>query len=209
MADQDDITTEATPDHSALRQRLTLLERELVALRRELTTEIEPAALPTTTVRVLTMRIGEDVYGAPIEAIVEILRYVRLTQVPEVSAGIVGALNLRGSVHAVLDARKRFGLASTPPRLGTSIVLITVGKHRIGLLVDRVLEVISLEPGQLEPAGGPLASSGVFALATVGTQLIQLIDTAQLLQPHVMRTLDAALESIPVRAADGGAEHGR
>jgi chemotaxis signal transduction protein len=207
MADQDDISSEGAT-HVALRDRLTMLERELSALRRELSYDVAPAALPDTPLRVLTTRIGSDVYGISIDAIVEILRYVRLTHVPEVAPGIVGALNLRGAIHAVLDARQRFGLAASAPRLGTSIVLVSVGRHRIGLLVDRVLEVITVQVDQLEAAGGPLASSGVFALATVGAQLVQLIDTQALLHASAMRQVTEVLESIPAPGGSDGSSHG-
>lgn len=189
-------------DRAPLMQRLALLERELSALRRELDDDATPPALPSTALRVLLVRIGTDSYAIPIESIVEIIRYVRLTQVPEVAAGIVGALNLRGSVHAVLDARRRFGLLAAAPKLGTSIVLVRAGRHNIGLLVDRVLEVILLQPEQLEAAGGPLASSsGIAAIATVGAQLVQLIHVDALLQPHAMQALSLALESIPAPEA--------
>jgi purine-binding chemotaxis protein CheW len=185
-------------DRAPLMQRLALLERELSALRRELDDDVAPPALPSTALRVLLVRIGTDSYAIPIESIVEIIRYVRLTLVPEVAAGIVGALNLRGSVHAVLDARRRFGITAQAPKLGTSIVLVRAGRHNIGLLVDRVLEVILLQPDQLEAAGGPLASSsGIAAIATVGAQLVQLIHVDALLQPHAMQALSLALESIP------------
>lgn len=185
-----------------LLRRLALLEREVSVLRRELDEEPVADTLPSKAFRALTVRIAADVYALPIDAIVEIIRYVRLTHVPEVGAGIVGALNLRGSVHAVLDARRRFGLPSVPPRLGSSIVLVSIGRHRIGVLVDRVLEVITLEPAQLDRKGGPLAAStGICALATVGTHVVQLIHVDALLHPHAMRRLTEVLQSRPPAAA--------
>lgn len=207
MAHHDDSSSEGAP-HAALRDRLSMLERELTALRRELSYDDAPAPLPDTPLRVLTTRIGADIYGIQIDAIVEILRYVRLTHVPEVAQGIVGALNLRGAIHAVLDARQRFGLSASAPRLGTSIVLVSVGRHRIGLLVDRVLEVITVQVDQIEAAGGPLASSGVFALATVGAQLVQLIDTQALLHASAIRRVTEVLESIPAPGGSNGNGHG-
>lgn len=205
MNDDESIDPHRTGDaagRAQIKQRLTLLERELSALRRELDDGAAPPALPSTAMRVLLVRIGADAYAIAIDSIVEIIRYVRLTQVPEVGAGIVGALNLRGAVHAVLDARLRFGLTAAPPKLGTSIVLVAAGRHRIGLLVDRVLEVIVLQPEQLDAAAGPLASSsGIAAIATVGAQLVQLIHVDALLQPHAMSVLSLALESVPAAAA--------
>jgi purine-binding chemotaxis protein CheW len=212
MTDKDHTEADSASDTAGrpqLLRRLALLEREVSVLRRELDDEEIADTLPTTAFRALTVRIASDVYALPIDAIAEIIRYVRLTHVPEVGAGIVGALNLRGSVHAVLDARKRFGLPTAPPRLGSSIVLVSIGRHRIGVLVDRVLEVITLQPEQLDRKGGPLAAStGIAALATLGKHVVQLIHVEALLHPHAMRRLTEVLESVPPRATASDNEGG-
>jgi purine-binding chemotaxis protein CheW len=213
MNDDDRFEPENTSDprdRAQLLRRLSVLEREVSVLRREIDDDERPASLPTSAFRALTVRIAADVYALPINSIVEIIRYVRLTQVPEVAAGIVGALNLRGSVHAVLDARRRFGLPPSPPRLGSSIVLVTVGKHRIGLLVDRVLEVITLQPEQLDAKGGPLASSsGIAALATLGAHVIQLIHVEALLHAHAMQRVRELIESVPAAPSAVDGDEGR
>jgi purine-binding chemotaxis protein CheW len=164
--------------------RLVELEDELRRLRRAVRGEVSAAPFPAgESLRVLCFSLEGDLYGTPIESVREVLRYVQLTRVSDVPACVVGLVNVRGSILPVVDARVRFGLAAREPRLGTAILLLEHGGRTAGLVVDRVLDVTTLDGGSLaQPKGAVAQVSAVSAIATVAQQIIQVVDVAMLLE---------------------------
>jgi chemotaxis signal transduction protein len=85
----------------------------------------------------------------------EVVSLGSVTPVPPLAPGLVGAMNLRGQVVAVLDSRlflPEAGAATapvTPPRIG---LLARVEEYRVVLCVDRVEGVLPMtELGSPEP----------------------------------------------------------
>lgn len=92
----------------------------------------------------VTVEVGEQLFGIPIEHVHDVFVVSGLTRVPLAPPEIAGLVNLRGRVLTVIDLRCRFGL---PPRGGAGR-LIAVGiefaGESFGLLVDAVGEVMQL-----------------------------------------------------------------
>jgi purine-binding chemotaxis protein CheW len=190
----------AAPDNLA---RLFELEGELRALRRAmLPTGDETRALLQGDLPLLRCRVGDDEYGVPIESVVEILRYVQVTRVADVPSAVAGAINVRGRIVAVIDARRRFAHAARAPRLGTAIVLTRTHGRTAGLVVDHVLDVVTAPSGSLCAPEGPLArAQGIMAIATLDRTVIQIIDLDQVLSGVQWDDVARALESNPPPAA--------
>src|SRR5262245_14863928 len=134
--------------------RLSELERELRRVQRELALERPSIELPAGRFEAVRVLIGRDEYGVPCDVVREIVRYARLARVPGASHNISGALNLRGAVVPVIDVPRRLGLGATRIDLKTPIVVVDVHGSYVGLLVDRVADVVSLDGSALERATG-------------------------------------------------------
>jgi purine-binding chemotaxis protein CheW len=101
--------------------------------------------------QLITFRLGDRLLGIPIEAVCEILRVGEITPVPDAPGVVRGVVNLRGAVVTVVDLRAvlEMGAAEIGPR--TRMIVVTSGDEIIGLLVDRVADVVTIDLDDREP----------------------------------------------------------
>jgi purine-binding chemotaxis protein CheW len=90
-------------------------------------------------------------YGIEIRFITEILGMQPITSVPEMPGYIKGITNLRGKIIPVMDARMRFGKELREYDDRTCIIVIDTNITTTGLIVDRVLEVVSMSEEDIAP----------------------------------------------------------
>jgi len=100
----------------------------------------------------LTFQLGGEVYGLPIEYIIEIIGVQRITKVPDMSDYVKGVINLRGQVIPVIDVRKRFGMEHREYDDRTCIMVTRIRGVSIGLIVDTVDEVRDIPPETITAA---------------------------------------------------------
>lgn len=110
----------------------------------------------------LTFQIGTEDYGIEIKYVIEIITMQAVTSVPEMPDFVKGIINLRGRVIPVMDVRIRFNLEPKPYDDRTCIVVVEVKNVSVGLIVDRVNEVIDIQPAQIEgpPKTGSIVNKG-------------------------------------------------
>ncbi|TYL47590.1 chemotaxis protein CheW [Marinomonas sp. IMCC 4694] len=106
--------------------------------------------------QLLTFMLDDEIYGADITQVQEVLEYRRITPVPRTPSFMLGVINLRGKVVPVLDLRQQFGMAVSELTVNTCIVIIDIEleneKVSLGLLTDAVKEVIELTHDDISPA---------------------------------------------------------
>jgi purine-binding chemotaxis protein CheW len=134
----------------------------------------------------IIFRLGDQDYGIPIAAVSEIARRPdHFTRLPKAPAFIDGVMNLRGSVVAIVDLRRRFDLSAAEHARSQRILMVTIGAVVAGFLVDSVSEIMKVQVDAIQPA--PELSpdqmrliSRVINLETKGGMVL-LVDPAQLL----------------------------
>ncbi len=94
---------------------------------------------------VLLFNIEDNVYGVEIQYITEIIGIQPITIVPKVPEYIKGVINIRGKVIPVMSIRKRFGKEEIPYDERTCIIVIEWDGTSVGLIVDRVREVLPVK----------------------------------------------------------------
>ena len=106
----------------------------------------------------LTFELADEKYGIEVKSIREILEMQPITSVPRTSDYLLGVMNVRGRVVPVVDLRLKFGLEKAELTVNSAIIVLDLGKDAndslIGLLVDRVDEVLSLGEDEVEAAPG-------------------------------------------------------
>lgn len=135
-------------------------------------------------VRVVVFRIGEMICGANAEAVREILPRQPATPVPGAPAEVAGLVNVRGSLVTVVDGRRAVGRTSTDVS-GGSILLLERGDRVTGLVVDDVLDLITVAAEDLAdravlPGVDPRLVRGV---GRRGNESFVLLDLEALLDP--------------------------
>ena len=111
----------------------------------------------------MTFKLADEEYGLAILKVREIIGLMDITRVPRSAEFIRGVINLRGKVIPVVDLRQKFGMERCEATDQTVIIVVqyALGDRMVtmGILVDQVLEVLSIEAGQIEPP--PVCGSGV------------------------------------------------
>lgn len=104
----------------------------------------------------LTFRVGAELYGLPISIVREVIEYPGVTGVPLTGSTIRGVMNLRGNVVTVMDLTHRFYGKAAVIDEKSCIIIADSGDLMIGMLIDGVNEVITLDPASMEdePAFG-------------------------------------------------------
>ena len=75
----------------------------------------------------------------------------KITRVPKVQSYIKGVINLRGEIVPVMSIRKKMGLADDVITDASRIIIIKLEeKGSIGVIVDEVREVITLNMAEVE-----------------------------------------------------------
>ncbi len=101
-------------------------------------------------VQVVAFKLRDEEYGFDILNVKEIKGLTDITRVPFASDFIKGVINLRGSVLPVIDLKRRLGLLDTPYTSDTRIVIVKSEDIEVGMIVDAVTEVITLDTEHIE-----------------------------------------------------------
>ena len=98
----------------------------------------------TGDVEVLSFRLGAEEYGISILAVQEIRGYEAVTRIANAPAYLKGVINLRGRIVPIVDMRLRFNLGQAQYDSFTVVIILNIGQHVIGMVVDSVSDVVTL-----------------------------------------------------------------
>ncbi len=138
----------------------------------------------TTMGLIVSLQVGGQLCGLPVQAVRDVLGPQTITRVPLASPEIAGNLNLRGRIVTTIDLRKRLNLAISGDTGPAMSVVTEHGPELYALLVDRVLEVVSVAERRLAPLPPTLAAgwsrfgTGVYQLPE---GLLIMLDVGRLL----------------------------
>lgn len=121
--------------------------------------------------------VGENRYAIPLVRVVEVAPLGPITKVPFMPPYFRGIMNLRGRIVSVLDLRLKFKLAAASSG-ETAILVLDLAPIRLGVVVDSIDRVISVEPSQVKPIQAPFGVIDEFLLGAVewGGGLVLLMD---------------------------------
>jgi len=99
----------------------------------------------------VTFHIAGEIFAAPMAPVQEIIRMPELAHVPLAPPSLLGLANLRGRILPIIDLRRIFGLPQQEANEATRALVINLGVP-MGLVVDRVASVMSVDKASIEPA---------------------------------------------------------
>lgn len=142
--------------------------------------------------RWVTFQLDDETYGIDVMQIREVLRSPVISPVPGAPVFVLGIINLRGNVVAIIDTRSLFNL---PPREvddTSRIIILEAGDYVVGFLVDSVSEVAELRNNKIESApdtGSGEASRFINGLYNRKDGLLILIEASRLLSDEELAEL--------------------
>ena len=110
-----------------------------------------PAPPPRERLAYLGFYVGQEVYGLPLGQLREVARLTRLRHIPGAPAGVAGLVNLRGEIVCAIDVRAILGLAAQAPADSAFLVALRDFDDPVGLIVDSIADIYSIDPGEIEP----------------------------------------------------------
>jgi purine-binding chemotaxis protein CheW len=128
---------------------------------------------------VLLLRLNEELYALPGEAVREIVRYREPLAVPGAPTSIPGLISQRGAVLPVVDLRPLLGLSAAAPTRAARYVVAQHDEVAMALIADEVLDLVELPASALEPlpaALDPTRARLLRATAHYRQQLLALFD---------------------------------
>ena len=99
----------------------------------------------------VTVMIGDQSFGIPVETIQDVFQPQAITHVPLAPKLIDGVLNLRGRIVTAIDVRKRLGMEPRDRNKGCMAIGIEKDQESFGLLVDKVGEVLRVSRTKIDP----------------------------------------------------------
>lgn len=109
--------------------------------------------------RFLTFVLDDELYGLEIRYVTEIIGMQPVNPIPETPDYIKGVINLRGKIIPVVDMRLKFKKAPAEYTDRTCIIIIDTEELLVGLIVERVSEVMNMDENDIAPP--PHARTGI------------------------------------------------
>ncbi len=154
-------------------------------------------------IKMLTFSLDNVFYGVNVHQVREVKNFEGATPVPYAPHYVKGVTNLRGEVIPVIDLRKRIGLSDKKENEDTGIMMIVQDKHPIGVIVDSVIEVLTLQKKDIETNPESLItdrSDGVIGIAKHDKDLIVLLDIIKILSKDDMGTMKENIKGFQIQA---------
>lgn len=142
--------------------------------------DMETNLIGTNSIQYIVVKIGTEQYGIDIKYVDNIVRMQKITRVPKIQPYIKGVINLRGEVIAVMSIRLKMNLSVDEYTNSSRIIILKLDQQsEIGIIVDEVKEVVTLETSEIEKVFYDVKDERASYISGIGKhngELISLLD---------------------------------
>ena len=162
-----------------------------------------PAAAASSRRQLVMCEAASELFALDVFAVERVLRYTAPRHLPNSAPWLPGVIAVGERLVPVLDLRERLGLPAPGVAESARIVVVALDDGPVGLVVDAVHEVTSVEPSAVEaapPVYRGLAREFVMGIVRRGERLHVLLDVARL----VTSTERIAMREVVAQGAHDG-----
>lgn len=148
--------------------------------------------------QLVSFEVGDEEFAVDILAVQEIIRMTVITGVPQTPPSVEGVVNFRGQITPVVDLRKRFGLTAQKASDDSRIIIVEIKKRMLGFIVDKVNQVLRLDPSCVDPSPNIHATADSQYIRGVGkleNRLLILLDLPSLFDQSQFQQLRDTAEA--------------
>lgn len=160
----------------------------------QLTTAAEEESEDIRQGKYMTFQVGTDHFGIELKYVNEIIQMQPVTPIPEVEDFIKGLVNLRGKIIPVIDVADRFGKDSFEYNDRTCIIVIEVKGVEVGLIIENIAEVVSIEEEDILPppttGHNSMQNKFIHGIGKIGESVKLLLDPVKLLSDDALDFID-------------------
>ncbi len=151
--------------------------------------------------KMLTFSLDNVFYGVDVNQVREVKNFEGATPVPCAPNYVKGVTNLRGEVVPVIDLRKRIGLSPRKEN-DPGIMVVMEDKHPVGVIVDSVIEVLTLQKKDVETGPNSLIAGrtdGVIGIAKHEENLIVMLDIIKVLATDNLNNINENVKGFQIQ----------
>ena len=145
----------------------------------------------------LIFQLGNEDFGTNVLKIREIMKLQEITTVPQTPTFVKGVINLRGKVIPVIDLRSKFNMPQQDYTDRTCIIVVRTdsaeGESAIGIVVDGVVEVLTISASEIEDTpvfGQASANPSLLGMAKIKGSVKILLNMDEVLSLRDVQGLD-------------------
>ncbi|MBM7686247.1 chemotaxis protein CheW [Defluviitalea raffinosedens] len=146
--------------------------------------------------QLVSFLLGKEEYAIGIMQIKEIIRTPQIVKVPNCEEYIEGVVSIRNNLLPIINLRAYFGMEHLEVNDHTRILVVDMGSFTAGIMVDKVLEVLSVPSSIIQPP--PRFSTqtedqlkGVAKL-NYGKRMILMLEPSKLISADVISRISGA-----------------
>ena len=128
--------------------------------------------------------IGNEEFGIEIVKVQEIIRLIKITEIPNSPEFVDGVINLRDRIIPVIDLRIKLGMLKIEHNSSTKIIVIEIDNKTVGFIVDAVSKVLRIPLNITEPPPkivNRINSEYITAIGKLEDRLLILLDLKKIL----------------------------
>jgi purine-binding chemotaxis protein CheW len=142
------------------------------------------AATNNRQLLVTTFMVSGSLFGMDTSMVQEVVRLTTVTPVHHAASCVVGVMNLRGHISTVVDLSARLGLGHVELSGNKRIIIVEWLGERVGLVVDAMADVLSVDPEAIGPAPENVRSAQSHRMLGVfrnGDRIVAMLDLDKVL----------------------------
>jgi len=130
--------------------------------------------------------VKDEMFAVPLAEVQEIIRMPEVVRIPLSPPALEGLANLRGTMLPILNLRSVFGFEPVPHNDTTRVVVLDQGRP-VGLVVDRMANVVTADAGSIEPTGSIQSTVDTQLLTGMikgddGASMVMILDAANVIK---------------------------
>ncbi|MBT0670554.1 chemotaxis protein CheW [Novosphingobium profundi] len=102
--------------------------------------------------KIVTFTLRKQLFGIEMSSLLEIREWEDPTPLPSVPSFVKGVANLRGSVIPIVGLSERLGWEPSELHSRSCVLVVAIGSRHAGFLVDEVVDIVSINPDEIQPA---------------------------------------------------------
>lgn len=142
----------------------------------------------------LTFTVEGEEYGVDIMTVREIKGWTEATRLPNSPNYMRGVMNLRGLIIPIFDLRARFRGERTEANASHVIIILAVGERNLGILVDAVSDILTIQPAQIKSAPdieGGIDEDFITGLISLDDRMVVLLSVERLFGSKIEQVEEA------------------
>ena len=148
------------------------------------------------SMQLVTFQLGEEYYGIDIMDVQEIVRLRDVRGIPNSPGYVEGIINLRGEIIPVINLHHRFNLPhvtlTEQDQLLSGFVIIDLRGTKLGMLIDRVSRVVTVQGESIQPPPRILSGIGkeyIRGVASEEEAYLIILDIRRIFDPRELQQL--------------------